>query len=209
MIIQIDASPAQIRKIKQGLKVRVKHGTGMSLNVTPGTFNQVTKSFNKNKGAQIKLTDEELELNNMISKKISPEAHGYKTNEQRPTLQPTGMGIGQSNVGFQARAGHASFNANLAHAKLINNTISSKHNSLLDVENHSMEPHTRMVGGNLLNTSSSMVSDTPPALMSQPFGANFQFQHTLPVQYQHFNKAVSKNKSRSRTMRPDGAGLYV
>lgn len=28
----------------------------------------------------------------------------------------------------------------------------------------------------------------PPALMSQPFSANFQFQHTLPVQFQKFSK---------------------
>ena len=29
----------------------------------------------------------------------------------------------------------------------------------------------------------------PPALQSQPFSANFQFQHTLPPQYQHLHKA--------------------
>lgn len=34
----------------------------------------------------------------------------------------------------------------------------------------------------------------PPALRSQPFGANFQFQHTLPPAYQKFSK---------------GSGLYV
>ena len=28
----------------------------------------------------------------------------------------------------------------------------------------------------------------PPALKSQPFSANFQFQHTLPPAYQRFSK---------------------
>ena len=31
-------------------------------------------------------------------------------------------------------------------------------------------------------------SHLPPALLSQPFSANFQFQHTLPPAYQKFSK---------------------
>jgi hypothetical protein len=31
------------------------------------------------------------------------------------------------------------------------------------------------------------VHGTPPALMSQPYGANFQFGKTLPVAYQRFS----------------------
>ena len=38
----------------------------------------------------------------------------------------------------------------------------------------------------------------PPALVSQPFAANFQFQHFLPVQYQHFNSGAGL-----------GTGLYA
>lgn len=54
------------------------------------------------------------------------------------------------------------------------------------------EPHSRLVGGQLERASvgrnGGMISSyTPPALVSQPFSANFQFQHFLPPQYQHFN----------------------
>ena len=31
----------------------------------------------------------------------------------------------------------------------------------------------------------------PQALLSQPFGANFQFQHTLPPAYQKFSKGTA------------------
>ena len=55
-----------------------------------------------------------------------------------------------------------------------------------------MPPPSRMVGGRLergsIGRGGGMLSSyTPPALVSQPFSANFQFQHFLPPQYQHFN----------------------
>ena len=55
-----------------------------------------------------------------------------------------------------------------------------------------MAPPSRMVGGQLergsIGRGGGMLSSyTPPALVSQPFSANFQFQHFLPPQYQHFN----------------------
>ena len=40
----------------------------------------------------------------------------------------------------------------------------------------------RASGGQLGARGQSIL---PPALQSQPYSANFQFQHTLPPQYQH------------------------
>jgi|LakMenE18May11ns_1017448.scaffolds.fasta_scaffold9959089_8 hypothetical protein len=49
-----------------------------------------------------------------------------------------------------------------------------------------MRPMSR-TGGNVgLNGGSIMMQN--PALQSQPYGANFQFQHTLPPQYQKFSR---------------------
>ena len=73
--IQIDISPSQMKKIKKGLPVRVKKGTGFNLLVSPSTYNIVTKSFNKGVGSQIRLSPEEIEMN----KGLSPEAHNPST----------------------------------------------------------------------------------------------------------------------------------
>lgn len=48
--------------------------------------------------------------------------------------------------------------------------------------------------GGAVGINSGFVNRLPPALQSQPFSANFQFQHTLPPAYQKFSK---------------GNGLYV
>lgn len=48
--------------------------------------------------------------------------------------------------------------------------------------------------GGAIGLNGGMVNAIPPALRSQPFGANFQFQHTLPPAFQKFSK---------------GSGLYV
>jgi hypothetical protein len=54
------------------------------------------------------------------------------------------------------------------------------------------EPPSRVIGGHIERSSvgrngGMMSSYYPPALQSQPFSANFQFQHFLHPQYQHFN----------------------
>jgi hypothetical protein len=54
--------------------------------------------------------------------------------------------------------------------------------------------HRRMEGGTV-GRYGSLIDHTPPALMSQPLSANFQFQHFLPVQYQPYFR--------------HGQGLYV
>lgn len=48
--------------------------------------------------------------------------------------------------------------------------------------------------GGAIGLNGGIVAGLPPALRSQPFSANFQFQHTLPPAYQKFSK---------------GSGLYV
>lgn len=48
--------------------------------------------------------------------------------------------------------------------------------------------------GGAIGLQGSLVASQPPALRSQPFGANFQFQHTLPPAYQKFAR---------------GSGLYA
>jgi hypothetical protein len=56
-----------------------------------------------------------------------------------------------------------------------------------------MKPSVSRCGG-AIGLNGGMVGSLQPALRSQPFGSNFQFQHTLPPAFQKFSK---------------GSGLYM
>lgn len=227
--IQIDASPHQLRKLKKGHRVRVKKGEGFELLVHPHTYNIVSRSFVKNKGSEIQLTPEEIEMNKGILKAISPEAHNptvqkaavpavgaspiaggslRNTSSQIQLADALNKHLG-SNYGYLARAGlDNAINGNKS-AAMARMGIDARFNnapkqSLLGL----VGPHSRVTGGALVEKSTiglkgSMIhSYTPPALVSQPFSANFQFQHFLPPQYQHFNSGGTFDNM-------NGSGLYV
>ena len=220
--VSIDASPSQIRKLKKGHKVRVKKGTGFEIIVHPTTYNIVSRAFAKNKGAQIALTPAELEANTALSKAISPEAHN-------PSLTPKIAGSGirgktlhgashdikladalnehlGSNYGYLARAGLDNAINGRHSASLTKMGIDSRYGLSPSVSTGPLEPYSRMIGGSIEKSSigrnGGMLSIyTPPALVSQPFSANFQFQHFLPPQYQHFSASGSSGIG--------GSGLYL
>lgn len=62
-VIQIDASPRQMSKLRNGHRVRIMAGSGLNLVVSPEKYNIITKAFNKNKGLNIALSPEELMIN--------------------------------------------------------------------------------------------------------------------------------------------------
>ena len=281
--IQIDASPHQLRKLKKGHRVRIKKGTGFELLVHPTTYNIVSRAFNKGKGSQIQLSPEELEMNQGISKAISPEAHGiaregtafpartlpasgpaltpspmtggkigrvkkahkwqtFVDTTLRDTIDTAGkagrvyndttspmerMGFGISgrgvhdqlhdalnhqlgtNYGYLARAGMDNF-LNSKNSALMNKHGIDARRGLAALHRgyDALEPHSRLVGGAIEKSTvglkgSMLHAYMPPALVSQPFSANFQFQHFLPVQYQHFNSGGAYDGSMN------GNGLYV
>ena len=70
-ILTIDASPKQLSKLRNGHAVRIKKGTGFNLLVHPETFHLVSRAFAKNKGMEVRLSPEELEMN----RSLSPEQH--------------------------------------------------------------------------------------------------------------------------------------
>jgi hypothetical protein len=82
--LTIDASPTQLRKLKKGQKVRIKKGTGFNLLVHPETYKRVSRSFGKNKGTELALTQAELDANTVVS----PEQHA-----QLQRVNPEGRGI--------------------------------------------------------------------------------------------------------------------
>jgi hypothetical protein len=236
--------------------VRIKKGTGFELLVHPTTYNIVSRAFNKGKGSQVQLSPEELEMNQGISKAISPEAHKVATSPQtqpmaggkigrvkkankwqtfvdaslRDTIDTAGkagrvyndttspmarMGFGIGGRGVSSNASNhlnQALNEQLGHGygrlaragmdnylNSQNSALMHKHGidarrGLLDLGHgyDAFEPHSRLVGGALEKSTvglkgSMLHAYIPPALVSQPFSANFQFQHFLPVQFQHFS----------------------
>ena len=63
MPIGIQASPLQLRKLVKGMKVRLKQGTGFCLLVHPEKYHLMSRTFGKDKGIDVSLTDQELHAN--------------------------------------------------------------------------------------------------------------------------------------------------
>jgi len=70
-VITIHASIPQIRKLRKGHKVRVRHGKGVHVVVSPHTYNLCSRTFAKNKGLELALSPEEIEMN----QSLGPDTH--------------------------------------------------------------------------------------------------------------------------------------
>lgn len=70
-LISFDASPRQVSKLRNGHKVRIKKGSGFNLVVNPSNYKLVSRAFTKNKGLELSLSPEELDIN----KTMAPEQH--------------------------------------------------------------------------------------------------------------------------------------
>ena len=62
-VLRIDASPAQLSKLRNGHAVRIKKGTGFNLIVHPETYHLASRAFAKNKGVEVALSPAEIEAN--------------------------------------------------------------------------------------------------------------------------------------------------
>jgi len=73
MPIGIQASPLQIRKLVKGMKVRLKKGTGFCLLVHPEKYHLMSRTFGRDKGIDVSLTEQELHANANASMEGMPE----------------------------------------------------------------------------------------------------------------------------------------
>jgi len=107
-----------------------------------------------------------------------------------------------TNYGYLGRAGIANVMAHTARAKDTGIMIGDRHNlnGLTGLPSgKGMGLGTGLYASNvrgrgIVGRGGSFVAhqtSLPPPLQSQPFGANFQFQHTLPPQYQKFSNGGS------------------
>ena len=94
-LLNIDASPTQLRSLRKGRRVRIKHGTGINLIVHPATYHLVTRAFNKGKGAQVQLSREEIGANEEVAKSPSTihDVASYTAEQTGHTPHIAGQGI--------------------------------------------------------------------------------------------------------------------
>jgi hypothetical protein len=252
--ISIDASPTQLRKLRKGLPVRIKKGTGFNIIVHPTTYNRVSRAFSRNKGLEVSLSPEEIQhnqnyeegddmrglFNEGASMIPSPSTPSKMGETQQPLSRGTeGQGLFskakrsvkdhvdrakladslndhlKTNYNYMGRAGIDNAVQMGKQALLSKLGINARKslNSVLDKHDIEHEPLSRMFikGGSLTErgtvglNGSMMHTFVPPALISQPFSANFQMQHFLPPQYQHFEQG-GHDDSEDHGL---GSGLYA
>ena len=244
--ISIDASPSQLRKLRKGMKVRVKKGTGFNIIVHPHTYNRVTKAFSRDKGLELELSQEELHHNEMngdsegasmipspsepskLQEPPSRESEGkglfrkvkrsVKDNVERAQLSKSLGDHLQKNYNYMGRAGidnavQMAKQANMS--KLGINARKALRGALdgNDGEDNEDAPRSRsyIKGGSVMEHGSVGLNGgmihtfVPPALISQPFSANFQMQHFMPPQYQHYEQGGHEDSEDHGL----GSGLYA
>ena len=79
MLVKLQLSPGQLSKIRNGKKIRIKPaivGSGYNLIIDPSTYDKIHKSVTKNKGIDLQLSPEELEMNKNPTEEIAQEIEG-------------------------------------------------------------------------------------------------------------------------------------
>jgi len=320
-ILTVDASKAQARKLARGQAVRIKQGTGFNLIVHPTTFRLATRAFNKGKGAQIKLSSEELQANKEVEGKpemmedheelhgemvgkgffdfiTKPLSKGYRAVKNlvknpdvmkvlkgvgkyglgkltdvaataasaapipipganmllsrgvrnlgklgekaiddpssiggvkgaaKTLLTGRGMprGCGLSGIAALRAANKGTADANAGNAHYTSEGIKSRKPITPSWHDNPFAPRSRGMGVAIVGHGGGMLGMHqgwyPPALVSQPFSANYQMSHFLPVPYQHFNRSMEVDDAGSesdeemhghgfRHHRGRGFGLYA
>lgn len=85
-IVGIKASDQQLSKLRNGHRVRLVNGKGFNLLVNPENYDLITQSFDKKKGIDIKLTQEEIDMNRSFG-----PGHHEALAEEHPHLSGRGI----------------------------------------------------------------------------------------------------------------------
>ena len=76
-VISVQGSNAQKSKLRNGHKVRIKHGAGFNVIVSPNTYHIVSRAFQKNKGISLQLSPDELAMNRSPSPEMQQAIMGH------------------------------------------------------------------------------------------------------------------------------------
>jgi len=79
MLVKLELSPGQLSKIRNGRKIRIRPeivGSGYNLIVDPSTYNKITRAVRKNKGVDLQLSHEEIQMNKEPTEEMAQELQG-------------------------------------------------------------------------------------------------------------------------------------
>ena len=225
--IKIHAAPRQLARLRNGHQVSVKpamEGCGFNLIVDPGRWSILSKTFDKGRGARVRLTPDEISANLSVegtgigagmgagvrSKSKAVAKAIFAEPSEKSELQVTNVGgpmarltprtitgvFDQSKLFSQMNQQLGTNMGNLQKATMGNagaDLLQGAHDiETIDTRKDDQVMGTGLYGarrreGGSIGMNGGFVHGTPPALMSQPYGANFQFSKTLPVAYQRFS----------------------
>jgi len=104
-------SPAQKSKLRNGHKVRIKHGAGFNVIVNPNTYHLVSRAFLKNKGISLQLSPDELMMNKSPSPELQQQIMGHNQHMIIPGvidhINMGGRGLGTGIGDFFKNLGHS------------------------------------------------------------------------------------------------------
>lgn len=114
-VISVQGSQTQKSKLRNGHKVRVKHGSGFNVVVNPSTYHIVSRAFLKNKGVSLQLSPEEIAMNKAPSPEMQQQIMGHKEHMVIPGvidhINKGGRGLGTGvtdwfkNIGNKIKGG--------------------------------------------------------------------------------------------------------
>lgn len=109
-VITIAGSEHQKSRLRNGHKVRVKHGAGFNVIVSPNTYHLVSRAFNKNKGTSMQLSPEEIAMNKSPSPELQAHIMGHDNHLILPNpagalVKGSGIGDWFKDVGNKIKSG--------------------------------------------------------------------------------------------------------
>jgi hypothetical protein len=110
-VITLEGSNHQKSRLRNGHKVRVKHGSGFNVIVNPTTYHLVSRAFNRGKGTTLQLSPEEIEMNRAPSPELQRQIMGHNNHLILPTgpngelIKGSGIGDWFKNLGNTIKSG--------------------------------------------------------------------------------------------------------
>lgn len=124
-VITLAGSEHQKSRLRNGHKVRVKHGAGFNVIVSPDTYHLVSRAFIKNKGTTLQLSPEEITMNKAPSPEMQRQIMGHNEhlilpNPMGALVKGSGIGDWFNNIGNQIKSGFEEKIINPVKEKIIN-----------------------------------------------------------------------------------------